>query len=372
MAQRNPVRLSIRRILPVFLFFIAVVILAPTLTSGQPSGVVIAARFVSLLLFPLLVSLAGSVVQAYGRPVSGKTIKFALSGILYGILAGSYLAGITSATGGFSPVFPDLIALIIGLFSVSLLGRSLALSSDSPGYYATLQSASWAGVVMVASVVFWTFPATWYLFYPVLYVGIVTFLGSPKVSMLESKDEGTVLIGKYMVLSIYRWYTFAFFLGIMTSLIFLPSLQGSRGYLIIFLFLLLLLAFMRVLIRTYNYQTERIQGISLAVYSKHRHKVEISHEPLVDSLDSTITDFTVNGAKEKLIVLLSMLLTDTGSGYDEIERLLDPIISYRSSEILFFPPLRTVQRISKEVEVRERLLDVVIKNINARLGVAKV
>ena len=335
--------------------------------AGPPFSVI--SSLVSLAFFPLIVGLAGSMVEQYGHPGVGKTIKYAAGGGLYALMAGPVFGILSDRYVVLVPtVFGTVFSFFLFFAFTSRLGKTLCLYDTMLRSGSIVKDLSEAAMVISLAFIFGMLPYVWFFFYPLLFVGITLAFLSPKVPFLKSGKRDLNAMGRYMVLSGNRWIFSSFLMGVLVSLLFVPAAGPYSQYIMILIFLILILAVGRALLKTYKMQSAQVERYALNVYSSHKHDLVLTADPLIDSLNNTVREFTVNGEKEKLIILFTVLLIGTGAEYDEIGSVLDPIISYRVPDIIYYPPLRTRERLEREAEKRMSAVNSVVRTIYARTG----
>ena len=99
-------------------------------------------------------------------------------------------------------------------------------------------------------------------------------------------------------------------------------------------------------------------------WAKHIQEVSTYRGERLSELTSAMEDFIAEGRKERLILLLSLLLNDEGLSEGEIEHILSPLIEYRDSQRpLLYVRGRGESLERRDLERRSRVLDEVVDRI---------
>lgn len=319
------------------------------------------------LSYSLPVALVGQLLLLYERKLAGTVILIAGFWTFFLFLL------------DFSVFYPPLSvqeqALILPMFlveeSIVLAYFSSKAVRNGSLYYSGLMIGNLSESMFVASLGYAAFEysplrAFSYFFIP---VAVTLFFLSFSAPLMKSRHDGASTLGRYLARSSGRLTGISVWIGILLLIYEYPKPAYLDSYILLAVLLIAVILIVRISWKTYSATSSKIWRTSNEIYSKHKHSDVLLPDNSLNAAMDAVNEFVRKGEKEKLIVTLTMILTNSGFSVEECNSVMRSLISYKIPDALIFKTFAVKSRLEREIRLRDQIVKEVVSSIN-RAGAA--
>ncbi len=343
----------------IFLLFL----LGNMISAGNTFLMFIQGVFLTLS-YTLFLVLIGSILHVYGKKLAAGIAGIIGFWTAFFFLFNFFLLPGMLTAGESVFIFP-LFLLEESLVWAGFASRMMA---DGVTYYGGLTLTRLSRSLFIVSIFFAslaygpTVPFS-YFFIPVI---ITTVVFSFTPVLMSSRGEFTATMGRYFARTSDRYISLSLFLGILLALYVFPKPSYLNNYIILVFLVLAILAILRIAWKTYSSTASKIWKTSEDIYSRHNYKEVLLPDSSIDSVMGAVGEFTGRGDKEKLLITLTMILTNSGYSVEECNDMLRSLISYKMPDPLIFKSFAIRSRLEREVRVRNQIVNEIVSHISPK------
>lgn len=307
-----------------------------------------------LLSLSLIIAMIGSVLSHSGKKMAGITVSIIAfwSAFLFSfdfITLGSYFNSFQRQF--ILPLFLIEESIVFFFYSRRVLTEGILFNG---GFTITGLSRTLLIFSLGYASYFYGLTRPFSLFF--IPPGIVSFVLSFTAVLVSSSGEVASTLGKYLARSAERYGILSVVAGIFLILYEYPKAASINSYILLFLFLIVIFAIVRVAWKTYSSAASRILKISNDIYNKHRHNDVLLPDASLDSVMGSVSEFVKNGEKEKLLITLTMILTNGGFTVEECNKIMRSLIVYKVPDPLIFNVFAVRSRVEREIRHRDQIV----------------
>ena len=257
-------------------------------------------------------------------------------------------------------------SILVFVSSFLVYGFGNRLVADRTRYAAGLSVRKVSGALVLFSfglaLSAWP-PASW-LQYTFTYPAVVLLAFSVSPLIAFSKSSSYRNAGMYLLKSSDRWTAIAGLIGFAVSLLSIPKPPSWDYYIFVFVLVMSGLVICYVGFRVYSLGSERIRRVNQEIYSKYQHKLETNFRQDFDFLYSAGENFLIDGEPGRLLVALTLLLSNSGREYDECARLLEPLIRYKAPPVYEYNVFGLRSALEEEADRRLGIFNMVMSDLS--------